>query len=120
MSWYLSVLKQYANFSGRARCKEFWIFTLLSNVLILALYQLMCLFNDTALGGIFLILLAAYSLAVFIPALAVTIRRLHDTDRSGWFALLIFVPLASLVLLVFLCMTGTKGDNSYGADPKSA
>lgn len=120
MSWYLSVLKQYANFSGRARCKEYWMFTLLSNILTVALYQLMLMFNDTALGGIFLLLIVAYSIAVFIPALAVTIRRLHDIDRSGWFALLMFIPLANLVLLVFLCITGTKGDNRYGADPKSA
>lgn len=116
MSWYLAVLKNYVGFSGRARRKEYWYFFLFNFLISIALT-----FVDTAMGGggqNIGILSSIYALAVFLPALAVSIRRLHDTDRTGWWILIAFVPLIGfIVLLVFFCLEGTPGNNSYGADP---
>ncbi|APE26964.1 DUF805 domain-containing protein [Aurantiacibacter gangjinensis] len=124
--------KRYADFSGRSRRKEYWLFTLLA-VIVYALSFMMIMAGMptpqySAYGavpqeptGIFYIgaaLLGIFALASFIPALAVAVRRLHDTEKSGWFLLLNFIPLGGLILLIFFCMEGTKGANKYGADPK--
>lgn len=70
-------------------------------------------------GGLFLILLLLYVAAFFIPNLAVQVRRFHDQDKSGWFVLLGFIPyLGGLIVLVFMCLEGTRGPNQYGDDPK--
>ncbi|MFG1173797.1 DUF805 domain-containing protein [Erwiniaceae bacterium CAU 1747] len=118
MSWYISALKKYAQFTGRSRRKEFWMFTL-CNLIILAVLGILLVSSQP---GIFHILVAIimmiYTLAVLIPSIAVCVRRLHDTNRSGWFYLMNFIPLVSIILLVFLCMPGTKGINNYGSDPK--
>ncbi|MBC8947626.1 MULTISPECIES: DUF805 domain-containing protein [Xenorhabdus] len=114
MNWYLSVLKNYAEFSGRARRKEYWMFYLFNIIVFLALIVLGSAINDTA--GFALLLI--YIIVTFIPSLAVTIRRLHDINRSGWWFLLAFVPVASIVLFVFTLLEGTQGDNEYGADPR--
>ncbi len=121
MSWYLSVLKKYAVFSGRAQRAEYWFF-ILFNIII----SLVLAFVDTAAGtmsaeaGVGL-LGGIYSLAVLIPSIAVSVRRLHDTSRSGWWLLLIFVPLLGfLVLLVFFVMDSTPGSNEHGPNPKEA
>jgi uncharacterized membrane protein YhaH (DUF805 family) len=120
MSWYLAVLKKYAVFSGRARRKEYWFFVLFNFLISIAL-----IFVDSAIGSLdansgFGILSGIYSLGVLIPSLAVTVRRLHDTDRTGWWFLIAFIPLIGvIVLLVFMFLDGTPGNNSYGADPKA-
>lgn len=114
MEWYLSVLKQYANFSGRARRKEYWMFTLVNLIIMIALALI-----DGALGSEGIIGLV-YSLAVLIPSIAVAVRRLHDTGRSGWWLLLAFVPIAGLVVIVFFIFAGDEQENDYGADPKLA
>lgn len=119
MNWYLSVLKNYATFSGRARRKEYWMFTLFNFIIYIVLTIL-----DGALGLVnyetgFGVLSGLYTLAVLIPGLAVLVRRLHDTNRSGWWVLISFVPLIGLiVLLVFACLDSQKGNNKYGAYPK--
>jgi uncharacterized membrane protein YhaH (DUF805 family) len=119
MDWYLIVLKQYLVFEGRARRKEYWFF-ILFNILIgigLAIIDNMTgtLNPETGTG----LLSGIYSLAVLIPTIAVAIRRLHDTDRSGWWLLLAFVPLiGGLVLLVFFVLDGTPGSNRFGPSPK--
>ena len=113
MSWYLAVLSKYAVFSGRARRKEYWMFALLNVLIIFGI--------EIVLGIIALIvgepsivfLIYIYSLVVFVPATAVGVRRLHDTDHSGWWLLFPFVNL------VLLCSEGTLGDNSFGSDPKA-
>ena len=120
MNWYTDVLKKYAQFGGRARRKEYWFFSLFNTLIIgaLALIDFSTgRFNpDTGLG----LLSGIYSLATFLPQLGVTVRRLHDTDRSGWWLLLGVIPLiGSLVLLVFFASSGTLGDNRYGPDPKA-
>ena len=105
MEWYLGPLKKYAEFSGRASRKEYWLF---------ALWNLPILF---VLALIALPLYMLYYLGVLLPSLAVTVRRLHDTNRSAWWLLLSIVPLANIALLVFFCLKGTDGDNDYGSDP---
>ena len=116
MNWYLDVLKnKYALFSGRARRMEYWMFTLFNVIISFALG-----FIEGILGGPGILGLI-YGLAVLIPGIAVTIRRLHDTDRSGWWLLIIFVPIiGALVLLVFMILEGTPGENQYGPNPKEA
>ena len=120
MEWYLKVLKNYVGFNGRARRKEYWMFTLF-NLIVLVLAAVLDnilglrFSNDDFFGPIYML----YALAVFLPSLAVGIRRLHDTDRSGWWMLLCFIPLLGLGVLVFLCLDGTRGPNRFGPDPKA-
>ena len=119
MDWYLSVLKNYVGFTGRARRKEYWFFHLFNVLIAIALGVL-----DSMLGTFnaqlgYGVLSLVYILAVIVPSLAVSFRRLHDTNRSGWWLLLAFVPLiGGLVLLVFMILDGTEGTNDYGPDPK--
>ncbi|PHM44543.1 membrane protein [Xenorhabdus mauleonii] len=114
MNWYLNVLKNYATFSGRARRQEYWMFYLFQIIVIFAL-TLIGSIIDESLGAVFYVI---YAVATLIPSLAVTVRRLHDTNRSGWWFLLVFVPVAGLAVFVFTLLEGTQGDNDYGADPK--
>lgn len=120
MSWYLEVLRQYANFQGRARRKEYWFFVLF-NVLFAFSFGLV----DVGLGlwdqasGVG-VLSGLYSLAVLLPGIAVSVRRLHDTGRSGWWMLIGFVPfIGALVLLVFFVLDSDPGENPYGPNPKA-
>ena len=113
MSWYLSVVKRYAVFSARSQRKEYWMF-------ILVHFIILVLLNLGAGSDVGVALLGIYSLATLIPVLAVNVRRLHDTDRSGWWLFIQLVPiLGTIVLLVFLATDGTKGDNRFGPDPKA-
>jgi uncharacterized membrane protein YhaH (DUF805 family) len=121
MNWYLSVLKKYAVFSGRARRKEYWYF-LLFNIIISIVLSVI----DRATGsfrpeaGIGL-LGGIYALAVVAPGIAVSVRRLHDTGRTGWWLLLGFIPLiGAIVLLVFMIQDSKPEHNQYGANPKEA
>lgn len=114
MNWYLAVLKKYAQFSGRARRTEYWMFVLF-NIIISAVLGVIEGVIGTS-GAIGLL----YSLAVLIPALAVSVRRLHDTDRSGWWLLIALVPLfGAIVLIVFAAQEGKPGTNAYGPNPKT-
>ena len=126
MDWYIEALEKYAVFSGRAGRKEYWYFTLFNSIISLVL-----LFISIALGVL-------YSLAVLIPCLAVTVRRLHDTDHSGLWLLIppvllvspvitpggaaflpaILILISLIVLLVFLVLDSQPGDNQYGPNPK--
>src|SRR4051812_37714261 len=115
MSWYMQALKKYAVFAGRARRKEFWMFFL---VYVLIVVVLMIVESILGLPGI---LSGIYSLALLIPSIAVTVRRLHDTGRTGWWWWLGFVPVIGIiVLLVFMALEGEPGQNGYGPDPKAA
>ena len=114
MNYYLGAWKNYVGFSGRARRAEYWQFVLF-NIIALAI----CFVIDLAIKSPVLYLL--YVLASLLPSLAVGVRRLHDTDRSGWWLLIGLVPLVGgIVLLVFACLEGNRGPNKYGADPKGA
>jgi uncharacterized membrane protein YhaH (DUF805 family) len=121
MNWYLEVLKKYAVFSGRARRKEYWFFVLFNIIIGLALtfidFSTGLYDVETEIG----LLSSLYSLAVLVPGIAVTIRRLHDTSRTGWWFLIAFVPIIGvIVLLVFMAFDSTPGDNQYGPNPKDA
>ncbi|WHX47863.1 DUF805 domain-containing protein [Paenibacillus woosongensis] len=113
MEWYLKVLKNYVGFEGRARRKEYWMFILFNMIASLVLGFI------GGLIGLDTILSYIYSLAVLLPSLAVAIRRLHDTGRSGWMILLSFIPLVgAIILIVFMCQDSEPGDNKYGFNPK--
>lgn len=118
MHWYMDVLKKYTVFSGRARRREYWIFALISALILifLSLIDEMTGWKVWDEGVLSLV----YSIAVFVPTLAVLVRRLHDTDRSGWWVLIALIPLVgAIVLLVFLVLKGNEGDNRFGPDPKA-
>ncbi|TXS94291.1 DUF805 domain-containing protein [Parahaliea maris] len=119
MQWYLKVLKNYVGFSGRAQRTEIWMFILINFLITLLLAFLdgmLGLYNAEVGVGV---LQGVYSLAVFLPSLAVAVRRLHDIGRTGWWLLIAFIPLVGLiVLLVFYCLDSQPGDNEYGPNPK--
>lgn len=121
MNWYLEVLKKYAVFSGRARRKEYWFF-MLFNIIISFVLGFIDGFTgsfNTELGMGFLG--GIYSLAVVIPGIAVSVRRLHDTERSSWWLLIALIPLiGAIVLLVFTVQDSKPGPNKYGENPKEA
>jgi uncharacterized membrane protein YhaH (DUF805 family) len=116
MNWYISVLKQYAVFSGRARRTEYWMFVL-CNVIVMLLLGMV----DKLIGGDNELISSIYSLAVLLPSLAVAARRLHDTDRSAWWLLLGLIPIiGTLVLIYFMVCNGQQGPNRFGDAPKAA
>jgi len=108
-----TVLSKYATFSGRARRSEYWFWTLAIGIAYVVAVILAVVAKP--LGFIFVLLY----LGVLIPSLAVGVRRLHDTDKSGWLLLLGLIPLVgSIVLLVFYVSDSTPGENRYGPNPK--
>lgn len=120
MDWYLQALGKYATFGGRARRKEYWFFLLVNVLVSIALVMVDVVLGTfeevtgTGLVG------KLYALAVLLPSLAVTVRRLHDTDRSGWWVLIGLVPLlGAVVLLVFTLLDSQPGSNRFGPNPKS-
>jgi uncharacterized membrane protein YhaH (DUF805 family) len=121
MNWYLEVLKKYAVFSGRARRKEYWYFFLF-NILISIVLTVIDGMTGTLIAEANIGLLSGiYGLAVLIPGLAVSVRRLHDTDRSGWWLLIVLIPLiGAIVILVFMVQDSKLGENQYGSNPKGA
>lgn len=121
MEWATLPLKRYLDFAGRSRRKEYWMFFLL--VIIL---EVVAMVLDNVLGmgqmiaGIYGPLLVLLMLVLIVPGIAVSIRRLHDIDRSGWWVLIALVPfVGGLVLLVFFVVEGTRGANRFGPDPKA-
>ena len=153
LEWMLMPLKRYADFSGRSRRKEFWLFQLL-NIIVSAvflgpIYRVMIgnmmsqmsvaqdgtysaaassgfQYGDHPIAVAFAAIGVIWALFVLVPGIAVTVRRLHDRDMSGWwylgFVVLAMIPLIGLVasigFLVLMCLEGTKGTNRFGADPK--
>jgi uncharacterized membrane protein YhaH (DUF805 family) len=112
MNWYLKVLKQYSDFNGRARRKEYWMFFLFNVLIVFILgliegyFDLFATTDESVIGGI-------YQLAVFIPSLAVGMRRMHDVGKPGWY---VFIPIYNLILSL---TDGDRLENQYGQDPKS-
>ena len=119
MNWYIKVLRNYAVFGGRAQRAEYWFFVLfnaIASIGLLIVDGLIGTYNmQTGLG----LLNIVYSLGVLIPSIAVSVRRLHDIGKSGWWLLLLFVPLIGpLVLLVFFVLDSQAVPNAYGPNPK--
>lgn len=121
MEWYLKVVKEnYANFSGRARRKEYWMFMLFNLIVCLTLFFLMALFEGSIFAYIFLFIYCIYILALIVPSMALIARRMHDTNRSGWAYFMNFIPVVGpFIVLYYVCTEGTSGDNRYGPDPKA-
>jgi uncharacterized membrane protein YhaH (DUF805 family) len=121
MNWFLLALKKYAEFSGRSRRSEYWYFVLFYVLIYMGLALVDTLtgsFNAASGMGI---LSGIYSLGMLIPSIAVGVRRLHDTDRSGWWLLISFVPvIGAIVLIVFFFQDSQPGENRFGPNPKAA
>lgn len=129
MNWMLLPYRRYFEFSGRSRRREYWMFVLFYVLVFVGLnaafgtnqvtrtptgfgYGSQLVGGGGLIGGLF-------ALASFVPALALSVRRLHDQDRSGWLLLLGLIPLfGGFVLFVFMCLEGTRGANRFGPDPK--
>lgn len=120
MNWFIEVLKKPLEFRGRARRKEYWYFFAVSVVITLVLTlidQGLGWYNSNSAIGI---LSGVFSLFIILPSLSVTVRRLHDMGRTGWWVLLFFVPVAGFfIILCFLAFNGTAGANKYGDNPRS-
>jgi len=118
MNWYLDVLKKYADFSGRARRSEYWYFYLFNTLISFALGLvdgMMGFIGEVGIG----VLGGLYTLLVLIPSIAVGVRRLHDTNRSGWWLFIALIPLVgAIILLVYLVQDSDPGENQYGPNPK--
>lgn len=118
MNWYLKVLKQYADFNGRARRTEFWMYVLFNFIITIVLGSIDRLIGTVTLTG-FGLFSGFYGLAVLIPSLAVSVRRLHDIGKSGWMLLLLLIPIIGGIWLIVLCIIdGNPGENEYGINPK--
>ncbi len=123
MHWYLKVLRNYVNFSGRARRKEYWMFVLFNFIIAFGLGFISGFLGAILgeAGSVFSLLPALYNLAVFLPSLAVSVRRLHDTDRTGWWILINLIPLVGwIIFIVFMVLDSTPGSNTYGPNPKGS
>ena len=121
MNWYFEVLKKYAVFSGRARRKEYWYFALFNMIISIVLAVIDGVTGSFSAEAGMGLLGGIYTLAILIPGIAVSVRRLHDTERSGWWLLIALVPLiGAIVLLVFMVQDSKPGQNQYGANPKEA
>lgn len=121
MNWYLKVIAEnYVNFDGRARRKEYWMFTLIHFTIMIGIVFISGAFSNVSDSfSIPIILLMFYFLGTFLPSIAVTIRRLHDTGKSGWYYLVSFIPyIGGIWLLVLTIIEGDSGPNEYGPDPK--
>ena len=121
MNWYIEALKKYAVFSGRARRKEYWYFVLFNIIISIVLLVIDGIAGtidaETGIG----LLDSIYTLAIFIPSIAVGVRRLHDISRTGWWLLILLIPLIGfIVIIIFLLQDSTPGENQYGANPKEA
>jgi len=121
MEWYLMVWKKYAQFTGRSRRKELWMFFLFNMIIATALYVcgMATREQSSSLSGVFFVLYFVYALAALVPGWAVGARRLHDIGKSGWWWLIVFIPfVGAIVLIVFWVTDGQPGDNQYGSSPK--
>jgi uncharacterized membrane protein YhaH (DUF805 family) len=123
MEWMILPLKRYADFEGRSRRMEYWMFTLFIYLVAIALTTLVMIAGisdgDLNAFGIALVGIGVIAaIGIIIPSIAVVVRRLHDRDMSGWFYLISFVPyVGGLIIFVFMVLPGTPGPNRYGEDP---
>lgn len=122
MNYYIEVLKKYAVFTGRAGRAEYWYFVLFNFLIGIAIGIVAAVIKSASNDVLDLSMLGSlYSLAVLCPGLAVAIRRLHDTDRSGWWLLIGLIPIIGwIVLIVFYVQDSQPGSNQYGPNPKGS
>lgn len=118
MKYYLLAFKKYLQFSGRSNRSEYWYFVLFHVIFVVVALILDTIMGSSLAGTPYGMIYLLYILVTFLPGLALTVRRLHDTDKSGWWVLISIIPLiGSIWLLVYLATEGTKGENKYGPDP---
>jgi len=121
MDWYLMALKKYAEFQGRSQRKECWMFTLFNFLAMVLLGAVGALLGGGGEGGLGDVLQGLYGLGVLVPGIAVTVRRLHDIGKSGWWGLVALIPLiGSLILIYFAVKDSQPETNEYGPNPKAA
>jgi uncharacterized membrane protein YhaH (DUF805 family) len=126
MNYYLKVLTNFS-FAGRARRAEFWWFVLINFIVSIILNVAGTTANltwspDPSMGSLYAVSIPSlvYALLVLIQGIALSVRRLHDTNKSGWWLLLFLLPiLGFIILIVFYVLPGTVGSNKYGEDPKA-
>jgi len=119
MDWYLAVLRKYSRFRGRSRRKEYWMFVLFHFLAIVLLVAIDSFLFSRSVTPIFP-LTWLYLLGTFVPSLAVSVRRLHDIGKSGWWYLITVIPtIGTLVLIIFCLLDSEAGTNQYGANPKN-
>lgn len=119
MNWYVKCLRQYTDFTGRARRKEYWMYTLFNVIFVALLAGIDYLLGWFSIEYRIGVLSGIYSLAVLLPGLAVCVRRLHDIGKSGWYYLLGLIPIVGpIILLVYYCTEGDRFENAWGEDPK--
>ncbi|PCI06331.1 MAG: hypothetical protein COB81_00850 [Flavobacteriaceae bacterium] len=123
MDWYFKVLRQYSDFDGRARRSEYWMFNLFNviaiGVLMVITAGFYALFESEIIIEIAMGLGVLYGLFIFVPSIAVTVRRLHDVGKSGWFLLIRLIPYIGGIWIFVLTVTDSDhGTNKYGENPK--
>lgn len=119
MEWFRLAWGRYAEFGGRSRRQEYWMFTLIQFLIVFTGYIVGLVLIAVGIGAVILGLCFLYSLISFIPAMAVSTRRLHDTGKSGWFMLIGFIPfVGGIILIILLASDGDPGMNQYGPNPK--
>jgi len=122
MSWYLLAWQRATDFSGRSRRKEYWYFNLINVVVFLFFFLFAVPFGEQEKPSMIpLSLMFLYAVVVFVPSLSVTIRRLHDIGKSGWWYFIAFVPLiGGIILFVFTLFDSEPSANEWGLDPKAS
>ena len=120
MHWYITVINQYSNFKGRSRRKEYWMYTLFNIIFLLTAILLdnyligLTIQGDLPIG----FLTFSYYFFILIPTMALTVRRLHDIGKSGWFYLIALIPyIGGLILILLMCIKGEVGSNKWGDNP---
>jgi uncharacterized membrane protein YhaH (DUF805 family) len=113
MNYFLDAFKQYATFTGRATRTQYWMF-----VLFYVIFYVVLSIIDNVLGTMILALI--FSLALLIPSISIAARRLHDTGRSGWWQLIVLIPVIGFIVLIVFLVLESQGDNEYGAAPQAS
>lgn len=120
MNWYLMAMKKYAQFSGRSRRKEYWMFVLFNILFVIVAIVLDTLLGTNVAPLPYGMIYFLYVLGTLLPGLSAVVRRLHDLGKGGGWFFIGFVPIiGSIWLLVLLCTEGESGENRFGPDPKS-
>lgn len=117
MNWFLKCIRQYADFKGRARRTEYWMFTLVCSIISYGLQIIAPFCGDAQLiiSGFLMI----FGLVLLVPSFAVAVRRLHDVGKSGWFYLIVLIPIIGMIwLFVLFCTDSQYGENKWGPNPK--